>query len=190
MWALSRAKGVFPVVVSGRSLTAYQNLASDSAKPPPLGAQTSPWARDAERLEKDPQWDPFQGSPRGVCSGPALWSPCLEGCGGLGSPEWVIWALGFEGCLGVHPAGAQWGGPRNMNGQCVCSTEGCKWALQGGRPSCVRTAPLCRRLDPVIMGLQPPWMGVPYRQELSELLCPQCPGRTRLNQRCWPTGAG
>lgn len=68
---------------------------------------------------------PVWGFQRGV-SGPALRSACLWGdgkrllMGRVLFPEMPrIWALGFEGCPGVHPAGKQWGGLFRINGQSV-----------------------------------------------------------------------
>lgn len=104
---------------------------------------------------------PVWGFQRGV-SGPALRSACLgcvakdcswEECYSLRCPEWVMWALGFEGCPGVHPSGKRWGGPFRINGQSVCSRDGGWWATVG---QAFLQSPACHLgccLNAIIMGL-------------------------------------
>lgn len=57
-----------------------------------------------------------------VCPQECLCLGLAEECSSLGCPEWAMFELGFEGCLGVHPAGSDGKGPSGSMAK-VCVQE-------------------------------------------------------------------
>lgn len=103
-----------------------------------------------------PQWSSGV-SPGLLFMNAGLLTGRMSKCSFSECPELVTWELGFEGCLGVLPAGKQWGRPLSINEQSVLWQGLTGGPLQGQGLYGARS--IYGLLNAVIVGLYPPCSG-------------------------------